>query len=201
MVGGLRRTAFDCIVAIGLFVTASVFAGSAIADDAQTCADASGDVAIAACTQSIESGQFTGHNLAIIYYTRGTAYNEKGDNDRAIVDYTEAITLNPKDANYYNNRCKAYNDKGANDPALVDCNEAIRLDPEYAPAYNNRGIAYRDKGDLDHAIADYTEAITLNPNDAFAHYNRGIAKRAKGDTAGGDADIAKAKQLDPSVGN
>jgi tetratricopeptide (TPR) repeat protein len=129
MGGGLRRIAFDCIVAIGAFVAASVFAGSAIADDAQTCEKASGDVAIAACTRSIESGQFTGHNLAVDYSNRGVEYKTKGDYDHAIADYNDAIRLDPKYTDAYYNWGIAKRAKGGAAGADADVAKAKQLDP------------------------------------------------------------------------
>ena len=73
------------------------------------------------------------------------AYGDKGENDRAIADYNEAIRLDPKYAAAYNNRGNAYRDKGDTDRAIADFNEAIRLDPKLAHAYNNRGNAYVTK--------------------------------------------------------
>ena len=98
-----------------------------------------------------------------------SAYRDKGDNDRAIADYNEAIRLDPKDATAYNNRgYRLSANKGDNDRAIADYDEAIRLDPKYAMAFLGRGIAYRAKGDLDRAIADYSEAIRLDPKFARA---------------------------------
>ncbi len=112
--------------------------------------------------------------------TEAYAYRDKGDNDRAIADYNEAIRLDPKYAIAYNNRGIAYRAKGDNDRAIADYSEAIRLDPKYAVAFNNRGIAYRAKGDHDRAIADYSEAIRLDPKYASAFNSRGIAYQRQG---------------------
>ena len=75
------------------------------------------------------------------YYSRGLAYYCKGDYDRAIEDYNQAIKLNPKDAKTYNNRGRAHYYKGDYDRAIEDYNQAIKLNPEYVIAYNNRGRA------------------------------------------------------------
>jgi tetratricopeptide (TPR) repeat protein len=56
------------------------------------------------CTQSINSGKWGGSYLAAYYNHRGNAYSDKGDNDRAIADYNEAIRLDPKSAVAFNNR-------------------------------------------------------------------------------------------------
>ena len=48
----------------------------------------------------------------------------------AIKDYTEAIKLQPDDANkIYNNRGIAYAEKGEFEKAISDYTEAIRLNP------------------------------------------------------------------------
>ena len=117
------------------------------------------------------------------------AYRDKGDTDRAIADYTEAIRLDPKFAIAYNNRGLAYRDKGDTDRAIADFTEAIRLDPKFANAYASRGVAYRDKGDMDRAIADYTEAIRLDPKLAIAYVNRGLAYEKLADFARARSDF------------
>jgi len=101
------------------------------------------DVAIVACTAVINSGKETQATLAIAYSNRGHAYDSKGDKDRAIADYSNAIHLNPTDSNYYNNRGVAYRTKGDNDRAIDDYTKAIELDPKHAQAYANRGNAHR----------------------------------------------------------
>ena len=45
---------------------------------------------------------------AEIYIDRGIAYENKGEYDKAIADYTEAIRLDPKDAKAYCSRGWAY---------------------------------------------------------------------------------------------
>src|SRR3984893_535476 len=139
------------------------------------------EAAIIDCTQSINSGKSKGRNLAAYYNNRAAAYRDKGDNDRAIADYSEAIRLDPKRAEAFLVRGLAFNDKGDNDHAIADVSEAIRLDPKDARAFNIRGLAYRKKGDNDHAIADFSEAIRIDPEDADAFKGRGIALSDKGD--------------------
>ena len=102
------------------------------------------------------------------YSNRGLAYYEKGDLDRAIADYSEAIRLDPKYAYAYNNRGNAYYDKGDHDRAIADYSEAIRLDPKYAQAYFNRGVAYLYAGRLPKALADLGQSSALNPKYAYA---------------------------------
>src|SRR5262249_52469024 len=167
------------------------------ADDWKTCAEAPDDVAIAACTRAIASGTYEGRDLSRLHNSRGIAWHDKGDLDRAIADYSEAIRLNPKLATAYYNRGIAWRAKGDLDRAIADYSEAIRLDPKLAAAYNNRGNAWSDKGDLDGAIADYSEAIRLNPKYTIAYRNRGLANLYAGTPPKALADLAQAHGLDP----
>ena len=75
-------------------------------------------------------------------FTRGISAYEKGDHDKAIADYTEAIRLDPNYAEAYCDRAVAYSDKGDYDSTIADCTEAIRLNPKYAEAYFMRGGVY-----------------------------------------------------------
>ena len=133
------------------------------------------DARIAACTQGINSGKLTGPQQAIGYSNRGVAYRQKGDGDRAIADFNEAIRLDPSFAASFYNRGLAYRDKREPDRAIADYNEAIRLGLKDGDIFNSRGIAWFDKGDTDRAIADFNEAIRLDPKDATAFSNRGAA--------------------------
>src|SRR5712692_6754106 len=117
------------------------------ADDVATCDKGSGEAKIAACRRMSSSGKFKGHNLAIVFNNRGDAHYGKGEYDRAVADYNEAIWLDPKYATAYGNRGNSYRLKRDYDRAIADYSEAIRLDPKYAVAYGGRGNAYHSKGD------------------------------------------------------
>ena len=95
------------MVALSMFV-GPVLVLPADAGDADACAKGSGDEKIAACTRSINSGFWKGPNLAWAYTNRGIAYRAKGQPDRAIADYDQAIRLNPNFAMAFYNRGIAY---------------------------------------------------------------------------------------------
>ena len=148
----LRRLLF-CVAML-------VVAGPAAADDTTRCAREAGDVAIAACTRAIHSGA---GRPSVNYHNRGVAYREKGDTDRAIADYTEAIRLDPKHAEAHVNRGQAYSLKReGTDRAIADFTEAIRLDPKLAHAYFSRGLAYEKLADFARARSDYDTTLALS---------------------------------------
>ena len=128
---------------------------------------------------------------------RGVAHSRKGDFDRAIEDYTEAIRLYPNYDKAFYNRGIAYRRKGDHDRAIKDYSEAIRINPNYDKAFNNRGLIHSRKGAHDRAIEDYTAAIRINPNYALALNNRGNAFRRKGDYDRAIQDYNEAIRINP----
>jgi tetratricopeptide (TPR) repeat protein len=102
--------------------------------------------------------------VAQSYRRRGNTYYERGDYDRAIDDYTQAIRLEPNNGQHYGNRGVAYRDKGDYDRAIADFTQWIRLDPNNANAYRWRGRAYFQKGNFTHARTDVNRALQINPN-------------------------------------
>ena len=75
--------------------------------------------------------------------TRVFAYHHKGEHDKAIADFPEAVRLDPKHAKAYCNRGGVYYVKGEHDKAIADFTEATRLDPKSAKAYYGRPLSTR----------------------------------------------------------
>jgi tetratricopeptide (TPR) repeat protein len=119
-----------------------------------------------------------------------------GNYDAAIVNYNEAIRLDPKSAVFVG-RGNAHKNKGDHDRAIADFNEAIRLDSKSAQVFISRGNAHKDKGDHDRAIADFNEAVRLDPKSAQVFISRGNAHKDKGDHDRAIADFNEAVRLDP----
>ena len=69
----------------------------------------------------------------------------KGDLDKAVADFSEAIRLNPGDPFAYVNRGCAYGEKGDFDKAIADSTEAIRHYPGFA-APLEPGLGLRGQG-------------------------------------------------------
>src|SRR5208283_3129754 len=78
------------------------------------------------------------------YFNRGVAWLDKGEYDKAISDFNQALAINPKCGPTYYNRGTAWKEKGEYDKAIADFNDAIRLDLKLVEAYNNRGESWRN---------------------------------------------------------
>jgi tetratricopeptide (TPR) repeat protein len=127
--------------------------------------------AIRACTEIIDALD-DGYVIDAAYLHRGIANRRKGNLDRAIADFNEAINLNPAFADAYFHRGTAYQAKGEYDRAIADFDQTIGLDPKDPEAYNCRGETYRDVGDYDRAIADFDRALEIDPNMRAAADNK-----------------------------
>jgi tetratricopeptide (TPR) repeat protein len=86
--------------------------------------------------------------------------------DNAIADYTEATSLDPRNAAAFAYRGNTYYAMKKYDNAIADCTEAIRLDPNYADAFYRRGIARQSKGDRAGGEADIKAARAIDPSAA-----------------------------------
>jgi tetratricopeptide (TPR) repeat protein len=119
------------------------------------------DEAIRLYTRAIASGELSQEQLSEVYELRGFTWDDKGDYDKAIADYTKAIEIDPKNSYAYINRGVDWYDKGDYDRAIADYTRAIEIDPKNSDAYYNRSLAWDKKGDDDKAKDDYAKAIEL----------------------------------------
>src|SRR6266851_8424920 len=142
--------------------TAQPSLGACFSTDAGT----SLDLRIDACTSFIQSKGLSQDRLAIAFQNRGSAYVAKGDTDRAIQDYDQAIKLDPKYANAFNSRGIAYQAKGDNERAIKTYGQAIRLDPANPNPLNGRCWVRASLGQLQAALADCNESLRLRPNNS-----------------------------------
>jgi tetratricopeptide (TPR) repeat protein len=150
------------------------------------------DQRIDGCSAVIKAGRGKGEKLAEAFGKRGLAYRLKGEYDRAIQDYNQAIKLNAKSAAAYNNRGVAYDHKGEYDRAIQDYDQAIKLKPDFAAALDNRCWARAVVGILRPALADCNEALRLMPSNAATLDSRGFVflKMSQFDAAVSDYDAA-----------
>jgi tetratricopeptide (TPR) repeat protein len=90
-------------------------------------------------------------------------FNNSGQFDEAIADYTETIRIDDQHEMAYMNRAEIHVSQKRFAAAVADYTQAITINPESAMAFYNRGLAYRALGNEDEALSDYSNAIRLNP--------------------------------------
>ena len=131
---------------------------------------------------------------------RGAKSAMKGQFDRAIADFDEAIRLNPSADAFYN-RANAYAELGQYDRAIADFDKAIRLNPKSVAAIEKRAAVIAMKsgrgGEQTGAIADVDEATRLNAKDAGTLADRANTYYTKGDYDRAIADYDALIRLNP----
>ena len=95
---------------------------------------------------------------------------KKGNVDKAIDDFTEAIRLDSRYAMAYYNRGLAYEKKGEPDKAVADLDAVVRLRPKSLFYIEVRAAARIQHGDYEGGIADLRTAVRLDPNDPAAKF-------------------------------
>jgi len=100
---------------------------------------------------------------AAYYTSQGDAHLVKGDYDKAIQDYNQAISRDPKSARALAGRGAAYLDKGDYDAAIGRFEDATRYQPKLALPWELLGEAWEKKHDKEKALDAYKKFLELLP--------------------------------------
>ena len=133
---------------------------------------------------------------AFTYIIRGNKKGTSKDYQGALIEYSEAIRINPKLAEAYIYRGIVKSFLEDHNGAINDFTEAIRMKPN--DEYSNRGIVFAAG-----TIADFNQnqAIIFDPNKhdyrSFAYNQRGIVKSKLGDHRGAISDFTEVIRTSP----
>jgi tetratricopeptide (TPR) repeat protein len=153
---------------------------------------------VAACTTVIQSSSLSGHELALAYDSRGSAFAASGEYARAIADYTRALELDPKFVDALVNRALAYNATQQYELASADANKAIQINPDFSLAYFSRAYTLAQEQKYDLAISDYDKILDSNPTNRLALQSRAAAYFGSGKYSQSIADYTQVIQMNPS---
>ncbi len=112
------------------------------------------------------------------HYNLGLAYLTFKENGLAQSELETARTLNPKEANVYNNLAVAQAAQGDINGAIVNSKQALALDPSSIEAHNNLGAFLYQQGSYDEARREFTLVLEHDPQSVSAHFNLGRALAA-----------------------
>ncbi len=118
---------------------------------------------------------------ADFYISAGLAYGIGKKYDQAVADFNRAISIDPSNAEAYNNRGLYLTEKGSIDSALVNFDQAIKLKNDFYQAYYNKGNALAKAGNFSGAVAQYQESMKFKPGYIDALLNMGNSYAAMGD--------------------
>ena len=152
---------------------------------------------IQGCDAVIKANRETPEDLGAAFFNRGLTYHGKGQYDRAIQDYGQALKLRPNYPDALYQRGLAYRRSGQNDRAMQDYDQALRLKPDLVDALNSRCYLKAIIGQLQPALLDCNEALRLNPKNQFAFDSRAFAYLKLGMLDAAISDYSMALQIEP----
>ena len=121
------------------------------------------------------------------------------DQKLAMLNYSAAVTVDPKAAEAHMHRGKAYKASKEFAAAIGDFVEAARLDPHRGDADFNRGLVLEEQGKIADALEAYSDALKIEPSNVKLLTARGNAygSDAVADYDNAIKDYSAALKLDP----
>ena len=104
---------------------------------------------------------------------RGQVKADAGDSQQALLDFEDALRLDPTLWRAFHNRGVLRAQAGEFEQAFNDFMRCTELNPRFAKAYSNRAALFVQAGDLQSAMQDYRRAIEFDPELCVAHQGRG----------------------------
>ena len=111
----------------------------------------------------------------------GNQLLERGEYDRAIEEFDQAIAEDPQNARAWADRGLCYMWKRDSARATQDLDTAFKLDPQNTIVAHGRGMLALHADDLTAAITQFSFALERSPKDAFARLHRAQAYLLSGD--------------------
>lgn len=134
---------------------------------------------------------------AVEQFENGKTMSEKGDYQKAIDQFGQAIEIMPEYAEAYNHRAIAYYRLQDYEASVKDWTRAIELEPENAIFWRNLGLGYHYFQDYEQAINSFSIAIELDPGFAAAFNGRAGTYYTVNHYERAITDYERATELDP----
>ena len=149
----------------------------------------------------IEQGQkllSSATNSAELYNLMGAAYNRLEQFPMAVQSYRQAIKIDPKFLDAYNNlgNCLKLHHNLAE--AETAYRQALKISPTHADANYNLGILLSEQDNDDAAVTYYLRAIAAQPDHVQAHSNLGVIYKNQGNIDAALGHYSEALRIAPN---
>lgn len=127
--------------------------------------------------QSYDKAAALDKDYPTVYISRGSAYFDLKQYDKAISNYTMAIKLSPKNEEPYAYRGRAYYEIDSLNNSKVDFDKSITLNKNFGYAYSNRALLKFTKlNDKIGGCEDLNKAAELGDVNAKSHLKDGVCE-------------------------
>ena len=97
-----------------------------------------------------------------LFHIQGECFHKCYQLEQAKESYEKSLSINPNNAEGYNNLALINREIGEYDTAIDYLKKSLRLSPNYVEAYSNLGLVYKNIGDYRSAILNYKKAISID---------------------------------------
>ncbi len=131
------------------------------------------------------------------YYTLGAKYAKRGELDRAMVEFSKALSADPDHCDTHLGLGRMYVELGSFDRGLAELRRALKGCPNSALIYLNIAIAHQKKGEYESALQAYERAVELYPDYRDGHLGLATVLEAVGRSDSALLEYAKVVEEDP----
>jgi Tfp pilus assembly protein PilF len=118
-----------------------------------------------------------------IHNNMGAIYQQKGDLQKAIQEFSLAIQINPGYADAFHNLANTYQQAGMTAEAVDSYKKAIEINPNLWQSHQNLAAIYYNQGWFDLSLQELRKAIEINPNDPNLKQNVELIQSSLASTA------------------
>jgi lipoprotein NlpI len=125
-----------------------------------------------ACTALITGGQLRGKALGAAYVFRGKAQAQRNEVKAAILDFSEALKVDPRATDALYNRGIVYAATGQTGYALADFAHLLDIVPNDPDTLSHRALIYVNQGKTESAVKDLSAVLRQRPDDGISRLQR-----------------------------
>jgi len=138
--------------------------------------------------------------VPLLYSNRGAVYDNRGEHERAVADFTEVVRLEPRYPNGYRNLGVALRKLGKEADAAAAFTNGLATYPGDEAMRLGRAAANAKLGRTEEALADLDAVLAVKPDLVEARANRGMLLMMKGEPARAIDDFGAALRANPTLG-
>ena len=128
-------------------------------------------------------------------WKRAVAFQMATQFKRSLLDFNDAIRLDPREPEYYPAR-RRIRQPGRHDKAAEDLAISMRMHPDDPDDLIRRGDSWFYQRAYEHAVRDYANALRIDPGNAEAYFRRAYARLFQKDYDRAIGDLNHAVRLD-----
>jgi predicted O-linked N-acetylglucosamine transferase (SPINDLY family) len=138
-------------------------------------------------------------NVPTLLNILGFALHKQGHLSAAVINYEQAIFIDPKFVFAHNNLGNVFKDLGKFNEAISKYQDSIKLNPNYAEAYYNQGLVYKKLYRYNKSIESFQHALKIKPRYLDAYFDLGQALVSVGQFEEAIKNFQKVIDLKPDL--